>query len=168
MEVQTIKTKAIKTKAIKTKAIKNRAIKNNTALLLIFSMTLIPFVCAWALTSNYFSGALSQKQYGEFLEHTQFLSFTHDEHVNNSPSINKNVWHIVANANNKIILEKLKKIKTALGKKSSLVDIITTTDLPAAAYIATPEGQLLLRYKRSDIGKPFYHDLKHLLRSNTK
>lgn len=162
--------------------------QKSNALFLICAMTIFPFLCAWVLTFDYFSISLSQKQHGTFLERTQFLPLmtdlpfdqstssnsslsqplSHKLPSNNDVMINKNVWHIVANENNKAVLEKLHKIKTALGKKSNLVDIITTNNLPAAAYIATPEGQLLLRYQHSDIGKPFYHDLKHLLRSNTR
>jgi hypothetical protein len=71
--------------------------------------------------------------------------------------------------NHEKIITKLNKIKTALGKRSGRVDILTTQleySPTKSVYIATPKGQLLLAYQDKDIGKPLYQDLTQLLRSN--
>jgi hypothetical protein len=132
--------------------------KNKRTLVLILTMTFSPFLIAALLSSEYSPHQLSQKNNGEFLTTEVYVDSEH----------NSSSWHLVIQQDNHIGLEKLKKIKIALGKRSDLVDIITVEKLDSAAYIATPTGQLLLSYQQENIGKPLYNDLKHLLRSNSK
>lgn len=131
---------------------------NNKTLFLILGMTFSPFLIAALLTSDYFSNKLTQKNNGNFVTEPTYLE----------NKLSPLHWHLVIQENNTLGLEKVKNIKTALGKRSDLVDIVIVKNLDSAAYIATPEGQLLLAYQQADIGKPLYQDLKHLLRSNTK
>ncbi|MEH6447541.1 MAG: hypothetical protein V7765_02675 [Oleispira sp.] len=158
--------------------------KNNKVLLLILITTFSPFLIAAILTTDYFSQQLDQKQYGEFLT-TEFhlppaelvisnpvakSSLINSLVKNNSPQ-----WQLVispAHKNYETISNKLNKIKTALGKRSDLVNVLSTTlDSKLLAsdntvYIATPKGQLLLAYRNDQVGKPLFKDLSHLLRSN--
>ena len=131
---------------------------NHRTLFLILGMTVCPFLIAALLSSEYFSSTLSQKNNGLFVTTPTYLE--------NKPSPLH--WHLVIQQDNSTGREKIENIKTALGKRSDLVDIVIVKDLDSAAYIATPEGQLLLSYQQSEIGKPLYQDLKHLLRSNSK
>ena len=131
---------------------------NNKTLFLILGMTFSPFLIAALLTSDYISHKLTQNNNGDFVTVPTYLE-------NESSPFH---WHLVIEENNNIGLEKIEKIKKALGKRSDLVDIVIVKKLDSAAYIATPDGQLLLAYQQADIGKPLYQDLKHLLRSNTK
>lgn len=132
--------------------------KDNKALFFILAMTVVPFLLAGLLASSNITSNLSKKHHGQFFQEDQYLNLP----------FNHKTWHIIADENNPVILEKLEKIKIALGKRSARVDIITTTELDSAAYIAAPNGQLLLYYQASDIGKPFLQDLLHLLRSNNQ
>jgi hypothetical protein len=154
--------------------------KNNKVLLLILTITFSPFLIAAILTTDYFSDQLGQWQHGEFLT-TEFYipksgsnsSETDSSETNSSPQ-----WQLVispAHKNYDAITVKLKNIKTALGKRSDLVKVLSTTDInskPLASeetvYIATPEGQLLLAYGVEQVGKPLFKDLSHLLRSNSQ
>lgn len=127
-------------------------------LFVILAMTFSPFLIAAILSSEYFSSTLSQKNNGEFVTTPIYLE-------NKSSPLH---WHLVIQQDNTAGIQKIEKIKTALGKRSDLVDIIIVKKLDSAAYIATPQGQLLLSYQQAGIGKPLYQDLKHLLRSNSK
>jgi hypothetical protein len=131
---------------------------NHKTLFLILGMTFSPFLIAALLSSEFFSSTLSQKNNGKFVTTPIYLE--------NKPSPLH--WHLVVQQDNSTGREKIENIKTALGKRSDLVDIVIVKELDSAAYIATPEGQLLLSYQQTDIGKPLYQDLKHLLRSNSK
>jgi hypothetical protein len=131
---------------------------NNKTLFLILGMTFSPFLIAALLSSEYFSSQLAQKNNGEFVTTSTYLK----------NKVSPLHWHLVIQQDNNSGIDKIEKIKTALGKRSDLVDIIIVKDLDSAAYIATPEGQLLLSYQQAEIGKPLYQDLKHLLRSNSK
>jgi hypothetical protein len=150
--------------------------KNNKVLLLILATTFSPFLIAAILTTDYFSHKLDQKQYGEFLEVDTYLPL-------NDESITKNQWQLVISSSHKnhdALFDRLNKIKTALGKRSELVNVLSTNestsnmfngklrDTDNTVYIATPKGQLLLAYKNEQIGKPLYKDLSHILRSNSQ
>jgi hypothetical protein len=146
--------------------------KNNKVLLLILTTTFSPFLIAAILTTDYFSQQLDQKQYGEFLTTEFFLPISASaDHSNNPPQ-----WQLVispAHKNYEAISNKLNNIKTALGKRSDLVHVLSTATINTKAlasdntvYIATPKGQLLLAYSNDQIGKPLFKDLNHLLRSN--
>jgi hypothetical protein len=149
--------------------------KNNKVLLLILIITFSPFLIAALLTTDYFSDQLGQWQHGEFLT-TEFYipkSGSNSSEANSSPQ-----WQLVispAHKNYDAVTVKLNNIKTALGKRSDLVKVLSTTDInskPLASedtvYIATPEGQLLLAYSIEQVGKPLFKDLSHLLRSNSQ
>jgi hypothetical protein len=149
--------------------------KNNKVLLLILIITFSPFLIAAILTTDYFSDQLGQWQHGEFLT-TEFYipkSGSNSSEANSSPQ-----WQLVispAHKNYDAVTVKLNNIKTALGKRSDLVKVLSTTDInskPLASedtvYIATPEGQLLLAYSIEQVGKPLFKDLSHLLRSNSQ
>jgi len=151
--------------------------KNNKVLLLILATTFSPLLIAAILTTDYFSQQLGQKQYGEFLEIDYYLSTA--EINNKNTTINKfEQWQLVispAHKNYENVKNKLGKIKTALGKRSDLVKVLSTPTIntkPLASentvYIATPKGQLLLAYGNDQIGKPLLKDLSHLLRSNSQ
>lgn len=131
---------------------------NHKTLFLILGMTFSPFLIAALLSSDYLSSTLSQKNNGEFVTTPTYLE-------NKASPLH---WHLVIQQDNRTGRDKIENIKTALGKRSDLVDIIIVKSLDSAAYIATPEGQLLLSYQQAEIGKPLYQDLKHLLRSNSK
>lgn len=150
--------------------------KNNKVLLLILATTFSPFLIAAILTTDYFSHKLDQKQYGEFLEVDTYLPL-------NDEAITKNQWQLVISSSHKnhdALFDRLNKIKTALGKRSELVNVLSTNestsnmfngklrDIDNTVYIATPKGQLLLAYKNEQIGKPLYKDLSHILRSNSQ
>lgn len=154
--------------------------KNNKILLLILATTFSPFLIAAILTTDYFSHKLDQKQYGEFLEAEIYLPL-------NDEAITKNQWQLVISSSHKnhdALFDKLKKIKTALGKRSELVNVLSTNESTIEStnnmingklrrgdntvYIATPKGQLLLAYKNEQVGKPLYKDLSHILRSNSQ
>jgi hypothetical protein len=166
--------------------------KNNKVLLLILIITFSPFLIAAILTTDYFSDQLGQWQHGEFLT-TEFYipksgsentdSLSNNSESNNSESNGSAVnsspqWQLVispAHKNYDVVTVKLNNIKTALGKRSDLVKVLSTTDInskPLASedtvYIATPEGQLLLAYSVEQVGKPLFKDLSHLLRSNSQ
>jgi hypothetical protein len=132
--------------------------------------TVSPFLIAALLNSDYFSQQLSRKQSGEFLTTAIYLPI--NSHLDSQLDPEK--WHLVTSINHdnhNEIITKLKKIKTALGKRSDRIDILTTKiEYPQnkSVYIATPKGQLLLGYQDKDIGKPLYQDLTHLIRSNSK
>lgn len=159
--------------------------KNNKVLLLILATTFSPFLIAAILTTDFFSQQLDQKQYGEFLTTEFFLPST--EFVNSNPITNSSVpnslmkdnsaqWQLVispAHKNYDSISNKLNKIKTALGKRADLVNVLATETINSkllaskdTVYIATPKGQLLLAYRSDQVGKPLFKDLSHLLRSN--
>lgn len=157
--------------------------KNNKVLLLILATTFSPLLIAAILTTDYFSQQLGQKQYGEFLAIDFYL--TEDSYRSNSNEDNSNTisntpeqWQLVVSPSHykyEEILNKLTKIKTALGKRSDLVNVLSTavinTETLASnntVYIATPKGQLLLAYSSDQIGKPIFKDLNHLLRSNSQ
>lgn len=142
--------------------------KNNKVLLLILATTFSPFLIAAILTTDYFSQQLEQKQYGEFLTSELYLL------PSNQPS---SQWQLViskAHKNHDKIFKQLSKIKTALGKRSDLVNVLSTNVIDTQSlanndtvYIATPnKGQLLLAYTNEQVGKPLFKDLSHLLRSN--
>lgn len=149
--------------------------KNNKVLVLILTITFSPFLIAAILTTDYFSQQLDQKQYGEFLTSEFYLPKLEAE-VSDPISTSAGQWQLVispAHINYDAISNKLNKIKTALGKRSDLVNVLSTTDIntkPLASentvYIATPNGQLLLAYRNEQVGKPLFKDLSHLLRSN--
>jgi hypothetical protein len=149
--------------------------KNNKVLLLILIITFSPFLIAALLTTDYFSDQLGQWQHGEFLT-TEFYipkSGSNSSEANSSPQ-----WQLVispAHKNYDAVTVKLNNIKTALGKRSDLVKVLSTTDINSkpltsenTVYIATPEGQLLLAYSIEQVGKPLFKDLSHLLRSNSQ
>ena len=142
--------------------------KNNKVLILILATTFSPFLIAAILTTDYFSQQLEQKQYGKFLTSELYLL------PNNKPT---SQWQLVISATHKNhdeIFKKLSNIKTALGKRSDLVNVLSTHTIDAQSlannesiYIATPnKGQLLLAYTHEQVGKPLFKDLSHLLRSN--
>jgi hypothetical protein len=142
--------------------------KNNKVLLLILATTFSPFLIAAILTTDYFSQQLDQKQYGEFLTTDLYLP------PNSQPT---DQWQLVifkSHKNHDEIFKRLKNIKTALGKRSDLVNVFSTKIIDTKSlankdtvYIATPnKGQLLLAYTSEQIGKPLFKDLSHLLRSN--
>ncbi|MFT4906117.1 MAG: hypothetical protein ACI978_000174 [Oleispira sp.] len=149
--------------------------KNNKVLVLILTITFSPFLIAAILTTDYFSQQLDQKQYGEFLTSEFYLPKLEAE-VSDPISTSAGQWQLVispAHINYDAISNKLNKIKTALGKRSDLVNVLSTTDINAkplasenTVYIATPNGQLLLAYRNEQVGKPLFKDLSHLLRSN--
>lgn len=149
--------------------------KNNKILLLILTITFSPFLIAAILTTDYFSQQLDQKQHGKFLTTEFYLSNIESEHSRLLPD-NPTQWQLVispAHKNYNTIYNKLRNIKTALGKRSDLVNLLSTADIDAkeltsknTVYIATPKGQLLLAYSNEQIGKPLFKDLSHLLRSN--
>ncbi|MFT4763335.1 MAG: hypothetical protein ACI9OH_000421 [Oleispira sp.] len=149
--------------------------KNNKVLVLILTITFSPFLIAAILTTDYFSQQLDQKQYGEFLTSEFYLPKLEAE-VSDPISTSAGQWQLVispAHINYDAISNKLNKIKTALGKRSDLVNVLSTTDINAkplasenTVYIATPNGQLLLAYRNEQVGKPLLKDLSHLLRSN--
>lgn len=149
--------------------------KNNKVLVLILTITFSPFLIAAILTTDYFSQQLDQKQYGEFLTSEFYLPKLEAE-VSEPISTSAGQWQLVispAHINYDAISNKLNKIKTALGKRSDLVNVLSTTDINAkplasenTVYIATPNGQLLLAYRNDQVGKPLFKDLSHLLRSN--
>ena len=149
--------------------------KNNKVLVLILTITFSPFLIAAILTTDYFSQQLDQKQYGEFLTSEFYLPKLEAE-VSDPISTSAGQWQLVispAHINYDAISNKLNKIKTALGKRSDLVNVLSTTDINAkplasenTVYIATPNGQLLLAYRNDQVGKPLFKDLSHLLRSN--
>jgi hypothetical protein len=149
--------------------------KNNKVLVLILTITFSPFLIAAILTTDYFSQQLDQKQYGEFLT-SEFYLPKLDAEVSDPISTSAGQWQLVispAHINYDAISNKLNKIKTALGKRSDLVNVLSTTDINAkplasenTVYIATPNGQLLLAYRNEQVGKPLFKDLSHLLRSN--
>lgn len=149
--------------------------KNNKVLVLILTITFSPFLIAAILTTDYFSQQLDQKQYGEFLTSEFYLPKLEAE-VSEPISTSAGQWQLVispAHINYDAISNKLNKIKTALGKRSDLVNVLSTTDINAkplasenTVYIATPNGQLLLAYRNEQVGKPLFKDLSHLLRSN--
>jgi hypothetical protein len=149
--------------------------KNNKVLLLIIAVTCSPFLVAAILTTDYFSHQLDQKQYGEFL--TTEINISRSDSAYTNPESNMaNQWQLVISPAHKdygAMLNKLNKIKIALGKRSDLVKVISESsiDTPQLAsdstvYIATPNGQLLLAYRNEQVGKPLFKDLTHLLRSN--
>ncbi|MGK0405947.1 MAG: hypothetical protein ACJAR6_001327 [Oleispira sp.] len=149
--------------------------KNNKVLLLIIAVTCSPFLVAAILTTDYFSHQLDQKQYGEFLTTEINISRSDSEYTNPESNM-ANQWQLVISPAHKdydAMLNKLNKIKIALGKRSDLVKVISESsiDTPQLAsdstvYIATPNGQLLLAYRNEQVGKPLFKDLTHLLRSN--
>ena len=147
-----------------------KIMNNNKTLFLIMATTLLPFLIAAILNSDYFSQQLSRKQNGEFLTTEIYLP----TQINPNKPLNQQKWHLVTSIthdNHKEILKKLNKIKTALGKRSDRVDILTTEleySPTKSVYIATPKGQLLLAYQDKDIGKPLYQDLTQLIRSNSQ
>lgn len=151
--------------------------KRHKILLLILTTTFSPFLIAAILTSDYFSQQLGQKQYGTFLSQEIYLTDT----FNRSQEFQNNQWQLVISAehqNYDQIINKLQKIKTALGKRSDRVNInirpvlqqsvkLETEDQKKnLVYIASPQGQVLLAYRNDQIGKPLFKDLSHLLRSN--
>jgi hypothetical protein len=153
--------------------------KNNKVLLLIIAVTCSPFLVAAILTTDHFSHQLDQKQYGEFLTTEINISrpgTDYNNTVSNPVSNIANQWQLVISPAHKeysAMLNKLNKIKIALGKRSDLVKVISESsiDTPQLAsdstvYIATPNGQLLLAYRDEQVGKPLFKDLTHLLRSN--
>jgi hypothetical protein len=159
--------------------------KNNKVLLLILATTFSPFLIAAILTTDYFSQQLEQKQFGEFLTTEFYLpssvtaeSSSLPDHsiANNSMFTTPRQWQLVispAHKNYESFANKLTNIKTALGKRSDLVNVLSTDSIntqPLAStntvYIATPKGQLLLAYRNDQVGKPLFKDLNHLLRSN--
>ena len=145
--------------------------KNNKVLLLILTITFSPFLIAAILTTDYFSQQIDQKQYGEFLTTEFYLPRSDSSLLDSSTQ-----WQLVISPSHKnydILSNKLNKIKTALGKRSELVNILSTPSIDSkllasenTAYIATPNGQLLLAYRNEQVGKPLFKDLSHLLRSN--
>jgi hypothetical protein len=149
--------------------------KNNKVLLLILTITFSPFLIAAILTTDYFSDQLGQWQHGEFLTAEFYIpkSGSNSSEANSSPQ-----WQLVISPAHKhydAVTVKLNNIKTALGKRSDLVKVLSTTDInskPLASedtvFIATPEGQLLLAYSVEQVGKPLFKDLSHLLRSNSQ
>ncbi len=149
--------------------------KNNKVLVLILTVTFSPFLIAAILTTDYFSQQLDQKQYGKFLTSEFYLPKLEAE-ASDPISASAGQWQLVispAHKNYDAISNKLNKIKTALGKRSDLVNVLSTTDINAkplasenTVYIATPNGQLLLAYRNEQVGKPLFKDLSHLLRSN--
>jgi len=145
-----------------------KAMNNNKTLFLIMATTFTPFSIAAILNSDYLSQQLSRKQNGEFLTTEIYLP---TQILPNKP-LNQHNWYLVTSMthdNHEKIITKLNKIKTALGKRSGRVDILTTQleySPTKSVYIATPKGQLLLAYQDKDIGKPLYQDLTQLLRSN--
>jgi hypothetical protein len=151
--------------------------KNNKVLLLILTTTFSPFLIAAILTTDYFSQQLGQWQHGEFLSTEFYLSNSGLEDSNLMPNISPQ-WQLVispAHKNYAAISNKLNNIKTALGKRSDLVNVISTADINTkpltsenTVYIATPKGQLLLAYRDEQVGKPLFKDLSHLLRSNSQ
>lgn len=153
--------------------------KNHKVLMLILATTFSPLLIAAILTTDYFSQQLEQKQYGKFLSTEIYLSdIIEDEselssHFNTLP---QKQWQLVIPSNHKNyqpVFNKLNKIKTALGKRSDLVRVVSSHNIDIATlaseesvYIATPRGQLLLAYNDNQVGKPLFKDLSHLLRSN--
>tara|TARA_R110001583_G_scaffold14129_6_gene59509 strand:- start:3693 stop:4136 length:444 start_codon:yes stop_codon:yes gene_type:complete len=145
--------------------------KNNKVLLLILTITFSPFLIAAILTTDYFSQQIDQKQYGEFLTTEFYLPRSDSSLLDSSTQ-----WQLVISPSHKnydILSNKLNKIKTALGKRSELVNILSTLSIDSkllasenTVYIATPNGQLLLAYRNEQVGKPLFKDLSHLLRSN--
>ncbi|CCK75131.1 MAG: hypothetical protein KBT75_13100 [Oleispira antarctica] len=145
--------------------------KNNKVLLLILTITFSPFLIAAILTTDYFSQQIDQKQYGEFLTTEFYLPRSDSSLLDSSTQ-----WQLVISPSHKnydILSNKLNKIKTALGKRSELVNILSTPSIDSkllasenTVYIATPNGQLLLAYRNEQVGKPLFKDLSHLLRSN--
>jgi hypothetical protein len=151
--------------------------KRHKILLLILATTFSPFLIAAILTSDYFSQQLGQKQYGTFLSEEIYLTDT----INRSQEFQNKQWQLVISAEHKNydqIINKLQKIKTALGKRSDRVNINISSVFQQPAkfesehsnldrvYIASPQGQVLLAYRNDQIGKPLFKDLSHLLRSN--
>jgi hypothetical protein len=154
--------------------------KNNKVLLLILATTFSPFLIAAILTTDYFSQQLEQKQFGEFLT-TEFYLPSSTAAESNSLSDHSMLttpqqWQLVispAHKNYESFANKLSNIKTALGKRSDLVNVLSTDSINTQSlastntvYIATPKGQLLLAYRNDQVGKPLFKDLNHLLRSN--
>ena len=151
--------------------------KRHKILLLILATTFSPFLIAAILTSDYFSQQLEQKQYGTFLSEEIYLTDT----INRSQEFQNKQWQLVISAEHKNydqIINKLQKIKTALGKRSDRVNINIRPVLQQSVklesddqkkdlvYIASPQGQVLLAYRNDQVGKPLFKDLSHLLRSN--
>lgn len=151
--------------------------KKHKVLLLILATTFSPFIIAAILTHDYFSQQLVQKQYGTFLSEEIYIT----DSVSHTKGFQNKHWQLVISAEHKNhdhMLDKLQKIKTALGKRSDRVTIHISSALqqrikPGSAahhqdriYIASPQGQVLLAYKDHQIGKPLFKDLSHLLRSN--
>jgi hypothetical protein len=153
--------------------------KNNKVLLLIIAVTCSPFLVAAILTTDHFSHQLDQKQYGKFLttEINIARSDSADTNTVSNPASNiDNQWQLVISPAHKdysAMVNKLSKIKIALGKRSDLVKVISESSIDtlqlasdSTVYIATPDGQLLLAYRDDQVGKPLFKDLTHLLRSN--
>lgn len=150
---------------------------NNKVLLIILATTFSPFLIAAILTSDYFSPHLNQKQHGEFLTTDTYLPAV-DESLPALSTKKTMQWQLVipsAHKNHDVLFKKLSNIKTALGKRSDLVNVLSTKAInilplmnEQSVYIATPQGQLLLAYSDELVGKPLFKDLKHLLRSNNK
>ncbi len=153
--------------------------KNHKVLMLILATTFSPLLIAAILTTDYFSQQLEQKQYGKFLSTEIYLSDIIEDESKLSSYLNtlpQKQWQLVISPNHKNfqpVFNKLNKIKTALGKRSDLVRVISSHNIDIATlaseesvYIATPRGQLLLAYTDSQVGKPLFKDLSHLLRSN--
>lgn len=152
--------------------------KKHKVLLLILATTFSPFIIAAVLTSNYFSQQLGQKQYGTFLNESIYVT----DIGNETQDLQNKQWLLVISPNNinyDKVFNKLKNIKTALGKRSDRVNIMINSTIRHSTkdqtqvqkhedlvYIASPQGQVLLAYSDELIGKPLFKDLSHLLRSN--
>ncbi len=147
--------------------------KNNKILLLILATTFCPLLIAGVLSHENFSSNLGQKQNGRFLDHEYYLASSHQNQE--TQEVKQKQWQLLIpdqlNDFDKHY-DKLSKIKTALGKRSTQV-VITKLEQDEKlsdqqVYIAAPNGHVLLAYQKELVGKPLYKDLSHLIRSNEK
>jgi hypothetical protein len=162
--------------------------KKNTTLLLILATTFCPLLIAGVLTHESFSSSLGKKQNGTFLDHeyylpnsrpsqeTQLSQETHlGQEAKKSQEFKQKQWQLLISTQLNGFdkhYDKLNKIKTALGKRSTQV-VITKFEQDEKLshqkiYIAAPNGHVLLAYQKELVGKPLYKDLSHLIRSNEK